>query len=371
MKVQMIFLSAILIFIVNSLYAAGSNDNPELQGAGPIEIKCHCYIGDYVWYDADEDGNQDPGESGIGNVRLVLEKDGSYLKETTTNSSGWYQFRGDGYGTYKVIIDESTIPKFYWKTYPSGTSYTVTYSSANGSVYTYDKADYGYCEWDKSSLEVTGECKWNSTTGVLSAVFTVTNTGTAAMQKSTTYDVYVNGVKTLSGTIDPLNGGESRNYEFTGNENDFIKFVAQQRPGHPGSSNPQVEIKLDCFPPASIDIEKHTNGIDADSPTGPVVPVGSTVTWTYIVTNTGGFDLTNVDVNDNKIGLIGTIPSLSIGASQTLTATGTAQLGQYANIATAIGHYFGGTVNDSDPSHYIGYVPNDPGIHIEKSTNGA
>jgi len=36
---------------------------------------------------------------------------------------------------------------------------------------------------------------------------------------------------------------------------------------------------------ASIDIEKATNGEDADNPTGPLIPVGDTVTWTYVVTN--------------------------------------------------------------------------------------
>ena len=31
----------------------------------------------------------------------------------------------------------------------------------------------------------------------------------------------------------------------------------------------------------AIDLEKSTNGQDADAPTGPIIPVGSTVTWTY------------------------------------------------------------------------------------------
>ena len=36
-----------------------------------------------------------------------------------------------------------------------------------------------------------------------------------------------------------------------------------------------------------INIEKLVNGHDADTPTGPILPVGSTATFTYIVTNTG------------------------------------------------------------------------------------
>ncbi|MDP6350564.1 MAG: hypothetical protein QGG58_12465, partial [Chloroflexota bacterium] len=47
------------------------------------------------------------------------------------------------------------------------------------------------------------------------------------------------------------------------------------------------------IPEPDIDIEKATNGEDADDPTGPLVPVGDAVTWTYVVTNTGNVELTN------------------------------------------------------------------------------
>ncbi|MFW2333091.1 hypothetical protein, partial [Ilumatobacter sp.] len=44
----------------------------------------------------------------------------------------------------------------------------------------------------------------------------------------------------------------------------------------------------------AIDIEKFVNGVDADDPTGPVVAVGDTVTFTYVVTNTGEVPLDDV-----------------------------------------------------------------------------
>ena len=93
-------------------------------------------------------------------------------------------------------------------------------------------------------------------------------------------------------------------------------------------------------PNPAIDIEKATNGEDADLPTGPQVTVGSTVTWTYVVTNTGNTALTSVAVVDDKEGAI-TCPknTLAVGETMTCTKQGIAQLGQYANIAkvTAIG----------------------------------
>lgn len=119
----------------------------------------------------------------------------------------------------------------------------------------------------------------------------------------------------------------------------------------------------------AIDIEKATNGEDADTPTGPVVEVGSTVTWTYEVTNTGSVTLTNVAVTDDKIGAV-TCPqdTLAVGASMTCTMTGIATLGQYENNSTVVGVSPGGTqVTDQDPSHYLAV---EPVIDIEKATNG-
>jgi len=104
----------------------------------------------------------------------------------------------------------------------------------------------------------------------------------------------------------------------------------------------------------AIDIQKRTNGVDADGPPGPSITIGATVTWTYIVTNTGGVPLTDIVVTDDQEGLIGNIALLAVGESQTLTATGTAEEGQYANIGYVVGDHNGDQVSDEDPSHYFG-----------------
>ena len=117
-----------------------------------------------------------------------------------------------------------------------------------------------------------------------------------------------------------------------------------------------------------IDVEKSTNNQDADSGTGPVVAVGSTVTWKYVVKNTGNIKLTNVKVTDNKEGAISCPKTeLNSAESMTCTKTGVAKAGQYSNEATATGKdTTGKTVTDKDPSHYYG---GKPGIDVEKSTN--
>ncbi len=166
------------------------------------------------------------------------------------------------------------------------------------------------------------------------------------------------------------------------------------------NGNPIIGINDQPLPPVNdedpshyfgllpaIDLEKATNGPgqqpqDADFPTGPGIPAGEQVTWTYVIQNTGNVALANVAVTDNLEGAICTIPLLAIGASETCTATGTATIGQYANEGTVTGDPVddGGEpipgpngqplppVTDTDPSHYFGNGP--ASIDIEKATNG-
>ena len=88
-------------------------------------------------------------------------------------------------------------------------------------------------------------------------------------------------------------------------------------------------------PGPAIQIEKATNGQDADAAPGPAIPEGDPVTWTYVVTNLTEMDLFNVQVTDDQ-GVMVTCPGKSLAGNQsmTCTATGTAQLGQYANLGT-------------------------------------
>ncbi|MDH3306032.1 MAG: choice-of-anchor E domain-containing protein [Acidimicrobiia bacterium] len=126
----------------------------------------------------------------------------------------------------------------------------------------------------------------------------------------------------------------------------------------------------------SIHIEKATNGQDADTPTGPTIPVGDPVTWTYVVTNTGNVPLSNVVVTDDILGVIAGPDSgdantngiLETTETWTYSTAGVATLGQYANIGDVVGSpLVGDPVTDDDPSHYFGSAPS---IHIEKATNG-
>jgi hypothetical protein len=113
----------------------------------------------------------------------------------------------------------------------------------------------------------------------------------------------------------------------------------------------------------SIRIMKSTNGEDADDAPGPSIVVGSTVTWTYVVTNPGITPLDSVVVVDDMgiaVNCAGKT-TLAVAESMTCTATGVAILGQYKNIGTATANAAGVMVTHSDPSHYFGEAPDEGG----------
>ncbi len=129
-----------------------------------------------------------------------------------------------------------------------------------------------------------------------------------------------------------------------------------------------IDVPTEPFPvyTPSISVEKLTNGFQADDANGPDVPLieeGAEVTWTYIVSNNGETEISNISVNDNMEGFICEIDFLAIGETSTCTKTGTATDGMYQNMATVTGYPFdpnGGPSNapisDNDLSHYIGYT---------------
>ncbi len=129
----------------------------------------------------------------------------------------------------------------------------------------------------------------------------------------------------------------------------------------------------------SIDIQKSTNGVDADTGSGPKLDVGSTVTFTYLVTNTGNVPLTDIVVTDNK-GLTVTCSrgDLVVGASKSCTASAIVIEGPYLSVGKVVAFPTGSDeddlqpVIDEDPSNHVGVIPfvPAPSIDLETYTNG-
>lgn len=122
-----------------------------------------------------------------------------------------------------------------------------------------------------------------------------------------------------------------------------------------------------------VDVEKATNGLDADVGPGEVLPSGSTATFTFVITNTGNVPLHDVVAVDDVLGVVCEAMIIEVGSSQMCTATATVTPGPHVNevTATATPRVQGEDlpeVTDSDLSHHSGSL--DPAVSLEKSTNG-
>jgi hypothetical protein len=140
-------------------------------------------------------------------------------------------------------------------------------------------------------------------------------------------------------------------------------FVVDTDPSHYFGDPPFIEQG------AAIAVKKYTEGEDADAEPGPLIAVGATVHWTYVVTNTGSVALHNVSVTDDQ-GVVVSCPKTTLASGEVMscTASALATAGQYANIGTATGTPpQGAPVTASDPSHYFG---GQAAMKLTKYTNG-
>jgi protocatechuate 3,4-dioxygenase beta subunit len=90
----------------------GTVNDANYQGSavGTLQIVfAPASLGDTVWLDANWDGLQNAGESGIPNVRLELATNGTAIAETRTDALGLYRFEGLLPGNYTVRVDTNTL----------------------------------------------------------------------------------------------------------------------------------------------------------------------------------------------------------------------------------------------------------------------
>jgi len=141
------------------------------------------------------------------------------------------------------------------------------------------------------------------------------------------------------------------------------------KPGEPVPADPSKVFDRECSPVSPVTIKKFTNGEDANLAPGPMIAIGTAVTWTYEVTNNTALQFSSLSVVDDRGVAVACPRELPApGASITCTGSGTATLGQYRNVGTVTVTANGNQFTDSDPSHYFGSPVR--GVTIRKFTNG-
>lgn len=124
-----------------------------------------------------------------------------------------------------------------------------------------------------------------------------------------------------------------------------------------------------CFtdiPEPKVSITKTTNGSDpiTGNPVSNFVTAGESVTWKYVIKNTGTVGLKNIVVTDDREGEVGShSDTLHPGKTLTFTKKGTAETSLYpvgyANVATVVAKskLTGKSVEATDSSGYYGSAP--------------
>lgn len=133
------------------------NGTDFLASSNTVKTTVSASIGDFVWIDADADGQQDPGEAGLSGIRVFLDTDadGEYDPGEpfqTTDLDGRYLFTGLAVGSYRVAIDRTTIPAGHLPTTPTSLSRTIT----TGGTQVMD-ADFGVTTEADASI---GDTVW-------------------------------------------------------------------------------------------------------------------------------------------------------------------------------------------------------------------
>jgi hypothetical protein len=137
----------------------------------------------------------------------------------------------------------------------------------------------------------------------------------------------------------------------------------------------------------AIGIQTMVNGQDANSPPGPSVNAGETVTFAYVVTNAGNISLMNVVVVDNNgtpgnaaddfnptffSGDTNSNGQLDLGESWVYLATRTAVSGQFSGTGTAVGlDVLNQGVLNSDAVNYLGQAPANADFNGDGAVDGA
>jgi len=213
----------------------------------------------------------------------------------------------------------------------------------------------------------------------ISYQFTITNTGNVTLTNITVTDPIVTVV---GGPIPILGVGMSDNTTFTGSyiltqddidAGEVLNLATTS--GEDPDGNPVIDEDPDDNPaPQAPMIDLIKNSVFVDENGDGISQVGETITYTFIVTNTGNVTVTDIVITDPLITVIGgPIATLAVGAVDNTTFTGVYTLtqgdidnGSVDNVATATGNDpDGNPVSDNDPENTP--TPQDPAIELVKT----
>lgn len=198
-------------------------------------------------------------------------------------------------------------------------------------------------EWDKSSIVLTGSCSNGE------AVFHILNHG-SDMQGESPWRLYVDNAQVDTGTFQ-LVAGEAIDVIFP-LQGTSMRFEADQRPGHPGSSFPKVTIDTatcstepTATPVATVPEATATNTATpvntvAPTPTSTVTVPAATETVVVVPSSTPSNIATPVDT----VAPTATSTATTVASTATPTALPPAPTSTPTNTPEKVVHKLGGNI---------------------------
>ncbi|HEX6580397.1 MAG TPA: hypothetical protein VF195_05965 [Actinomycetota bacterium] len=207
--------------------------------------------------------------------------------------------------------------------------------------------DTDECETDilNPSIGVTKSCTELAHAGdTVTYTITVTNTGDEDLDGVTVMDTILGDLS--ASFADELAVGASESHDF-----DYVVLGSDPDPlvnevtakGSGVGSRVAVEALANCVTDLIHPAIEIVKTVDEDT-----VPIGTTVTYTYVVTNTGDTTLYDISVDDDILGHIGDIAVLEPGESATLTKDFVVGDVPVTNVGTATGEDILGRSVSSD-----------------------
>ncbi|MEW6427155.1 MAG: SdrD B-like domain-containing protein, partial [Thermodesulfobacteriota bacterium] len=335
-------------------------------------------LGDRVWNDANNNGVQDNGETGIAGATVNLRDcSGALIATTTTDANGNYLFAGLAPGSYTVEFVNPDGSVWARSTADAGGDdsldsdagatgmtgcYTLAAGESNLNVDAgfYKKAALGDRVWNDANINGLQD---NGETGIAGATVNLRDCSGALIATTTTD---ANGIYLFAGLAPgqykiefvnpdgsvwasaPANAGTDDTLDSDAGAAGMTGCYTLAA----GETNLTVDAGFSKLA-AAIDIRKQAEGPDSRT-----VSSGSDVTFEIVVTNTGDAPLSGVEVTDELVPSCAmVIGDLAAGASTSYTCTATNVTAGFTNIATVTGSHNGISYTDNDPSTVVIATP--------------
>jgi uncharacterized repeat protein (TIGR01451 family) len=218
---------------------------------------------------------------------------------------------------------------------PDPITNTVT-ATGNGEDSGAQASDEASCETDilNPSIGVTKSCTALAHAGdTVTYTITVTNTGDEDLDGVTVVDTILGDLSASFANELAAGASESQDFDYVVLESDPDPLVNEVTAKGSGvGSRVAVEALANCATDLIHPAIEIVKTVDEDT-----VPIGTTVTFTYVVTNTGDTTLYDISVDDDILGHIGDIAVLEPGESATLTKDFVVGDEIVTNVATAEG----------------------------------